>query len=106
MFLEGRQHIYYKSRIDKQGIFNHLDSPPKTLTAKDHRPPYGTDGDYFSKPSVDQIVESVYQIMNESNPKKISFFIILILISINRSSINSFSLILLLLTPLLFRSSL
>ena len=56
--------------IDKQGIFTYLDSPPKTLTAKEHRPSYGTDGDYFSKPSVDQIVESVYQIMNESNPKK------------------------------------
>ena len=56
--------------IDEQGIFNYLDSPPKTLTAKEHRPPYGTDGDYFSKPSVDDIVESVYKIMNESNPKK------------------------------------
>ncbi len=56
--------------IDEQGIFNYLDSPPKTLTAKDHRPPYGTDGDYFSKPSVDEIIESVYRIMNESNPKK------------------------------------
>ena len=59
--------------IDKQEIFTYLDSPPKTLTAKEHRPSYGTDGDYFSKPSVDQIVESVYQIMNESNPKKYPF---------------------------------
>ncbi len=59
--------------IDKQKIFTYLDSPPKTLTAKEHRPSYGTDGDYFSKPSVDQIVESVYQIMNESNPKKYPF---------------------------------
>ena len=56
--------------IDEQEIFSHLDSSPKTLTAKDHRPPYGTDGDYFSKPSIDDIVESVYKIMNESNPKK------------------------------------
>tara|TARA_Y100000768_G_scaffold367716_1_gene331056 strand:- start:33 stop:2444 length:2412 start_codon:yes stop_codon:yes gene_type:complete len=56
--------------IDEQGIFNYLDSSPKTLTAKDHRPPYGTDGDYFSKPSVDDIVESVYNIMNESNPNQ------------------------------------
>ena len=56
--------------IDEQGIFNYLDSPPKTLTAKEHRPPYGTDGDYFSKPSIDDIIESVYKIMNESNPKK------------------------------------
>ena len=56
--------------IDEQKIFSYLDSPPKTLTAKEHRPSYGTDGDYFSKPSVDEIVESVYQIMNESNPKR------------------------------------
>ena len=56
--------------IDEQGIFNYLDSPPKTLTGKDHRPSYGTDGDYFSKPSVDDIVESVCQIMNETNPSK------------------------------------
>ena len=56
--------------IDEQEIFNFLDSPPKTLTAKDHRPSYGTDGDYFSKPSADDIVESVYQIMNETNPNK------------------------------------
>ena len=56
--------------IDEQGIFNYLDSSPTTLTAKDHRPPYGTDGDYFSKPSIDDIVESVYIIMNESNPNK------------------------------------
>ena len=56
--------------IDEQGIFNYLDSPPRTLTGKDHRPSYGTDGDYFSKPSVDDIVESVCQIMNETNPSK------------------------------------
>ena len=56
--------------IDEQKIFSYLDSPPKTLTAKEHRPSYGTDGDYFSKPSVDEIVESVYQIMNEANPKR------------------------------------
>ena len=60
--------------IDEQGIFNYLDSTPKTLTAKDHRPAYGTDGDYFSKPSVDDIVESVYGIMNESNPKRYPLF--------------------------------
>ena len=62
--------IYFTKLIDEQKVFNYLDSPPKTLTAKDHRPSYGTDGDYFSKPSTDDIVESVYQIMNESNPKK------------------------------------
>jgi len=52
----------------KQGGFAHLDSAPVTLSAKDHRPAYGTDGDYFSKPSIDDIVESAYAIMNESDP--------------------------------------
>ena len=68
----GNQPMKYKDYylICNGEIFNHLDSPPKTLTAKDHRPPYGTDGDYFSKPSIDDIVESVYHIMNESNPEK------------------------------------
>ncbi|MNY30324.1 Pyruvate dehydrogenase E1 component subunit beta [compost metagenome] len=53
----------------KQGGYVHLDSAPVTLSAKDHRPAYGTDGDYFSKPSIDDIVESAYAIMNEADPK-------------------------------------
>lgn len=47
-----------------------LDAQPKTLTAKAHRPPYGSDGDYFSKPSVDDVIEAVYEMMNEANPTK------------------------------------
>ena len=47
-----------------------LDAQPKTLTAKAHRPPYGSDGDYFSKPSVDDVIEAVYSMMNESNSAK------------------------------------
>jgi pyruvate/2-oxoglutarate/acetoin dehydrogenase E1 component len=47
-----------------------LDAQPKTLTAKEHRPPYGSDGDYFSKPSVDDVVETVYAMMHETNPTK------------------------------------
>lgn len=50
--------------------YEFLDSKPVTLTAKDHKPPYGSDGDYFSKPSVDDIFESAYKIMHEYNPKK------------------------------------
>jgi pyruvate/2-oxoglutarate/acetoin dehydrogenase E1 component len=49
------------------GYFS-LDSKPATLTAAEHRPAYGTDGDYFCKPSVEDIVEKVYEIMQESNP--------------------------------------
>lgn len=52
----------------KQGGYVHLDSAPVTLSAKDHRPAYGTDGDYFSKPSIDDIVETAYAIMNEADP--------------------------------------
>lgn len=56
--------------IDEQNAYRYLDSRPQTLTAKAHRPAYGTDGDYFSKPSVDDVFEKVYSIFNEVNPKK------------------------------------
>jgi len=55
--------------IEDQDAFELLDSKPVTLTAKSHRPPYGTDGDYFSKPSMDDIIETIINIMNEYNPK-------------------------------------
>lgn len=54
--------------INKQGAWRLLDAQPQTLSAKPHLPAYGTDGDYFSKPSVDDIVESVYAMMAEANP--------------------------------------
>ena len=54
--------------VEEQNGWMHLDSKPQTLTAKDHRPAYGTDGDYFSKPSMEDIFERVYQIMNEADP--------------------------------------
>lgn len=56
--------------MDEQRIFSYLDSEPQTLPAKAHRPAYSSDGDYFSKPSTDDVVEKVYAIMHESNPKK------------------------------------
>lgn len=56
--------------LEEQKGYYHLDSKPKTLSAKAHRPPYGSDGDYFSKPSVDDVVEAVYQMMHEANPSK------------------------------------
>ena len=51
--------------LNTQNAYEYLDSQPKTLTAKEHRPAYGTDGDYFSKPSKEDIFEAVYQIMHE-----------------------------------------
>jgi pyruvate/2-oxoglutarate/acetoin dehydrogenase E1 component len=54
----------------EQKAYYHLDGAPETLSSKDHRPAYGTDGDYFSKPSIDDIVEKVYAIMHEADPKR------------------------------------
>lgn len=60
--------------LEKQRAWQYLDSPPKTLTAKDHRPAYTTDGDYFSKPNAEDIFDLIYEMMREVNPKKyISF---------------------------------
>ena len=55
---------------ETQDGYKYLDSKPETLTAKAHRPAYGTDGDYFSKPSAEDIFEKVYSMMHESNPTK------------------------------------
>lgn len=54
--------------LNTQNGYEHLDSKPQTLTAKSHRPAYGTDGDYFSKPSLEDIFEAVYKVMHETNP--------------------------------------
>lgn len=56
--------------LEKQKGFRYLDSDPLTLTAENHRPPYASDGDYFSKPSVDDMVEKIYGLFTEINPKK------------------------------------
>ncbi len=53
----------------QKGYFQ-LDSQPKTLTSQEHRPSYGTDGDYFSKPSIEDIYEKIYEMMYEDNPTK------------------------------------
>ena len=54
--------------LNEQNAFEHLDSRPKTLASKPHRPAYGTDGDYFSKPSVEDIFEAIYDVMHELSP--------------------------------------
>jgi 2-oxoisovalerate dehydrogenase E1 component len=56
--------------LEKQGGWQFLDSPPKTLTSKEHRPAYTTDGDYFSKPSSEDIFDVIYGIMKEALPEK------------------------------------
>jgi 2-oxoisovalerate dehydrogenase E1 component len=54
--------------LEHQDIYQNLDSKPQILTAKEHRPAYGTDGDYFSKPSADDVFESVYNMFHEVDP--------------------------------------
>jgi pyruvate/2-oxoglutarate/acetoin dehydrogenase E1 component/TPP-dependent pyruvate/acetoin dehydrogenase alpha subunit len=56
--------------LEKQGGWQYLDSAPKTLTAKEHRPAYTTDGDYFSKPNAEDIFDVIYEMMKEVNPEK------------------------------------
>jgi pyruvate/2-oxoglutarate/acetoin dehydrogenase E1 component len=60
--------------IEKQGGFYYLDSEPRTLSAMPHRPAYGSDGDYWSKPNVEQVFQAVYEIMNEADPRRFPFF--------------------------------
>ncbi|NRB62836.1 MAG: transketolase [Saprospiraceae bacterium] len=58
--------------LEVQGGYRYLDSPPLTLTARAHRPPYGSDGDYFSKPNPEDVFQSIYQMMYESDPTRFS----------------------------------
>lgn len=60
--------------LETQGGYDWLDSPPRTLTSKAHRPAYGSDGDYWSKPNVEQIFETVYELMHEADPKRYPVF--------------------------------
>jgi len=55
--------------LHEQGGYHHLDSTPIALAGKEHRPAYGSDGDYFSKPSVEDIFDAIYEMMNEVNPE-------------------------------------
>jgi len=67
----GAGSAYIMQRIlEAQGGYYALDAQPRSLTAKEHRPPYGSDGDYFTKPSHDDVVEAVYNMMSEANPGK------------------------------------
>ena len=56
--------------LEENDGYKFLDSKPITLTAAEHRPPYGSDGDYFTKPSIDDVFETLYKVMQEYNPGK------------------------------------
>lgn len=60
--------------LEKQGGYKWLDSEPRTLAAQPHRPAYGTDGNYWSKPETEHIFTAVYDLMHEANPKKYPMF--------------------------------
>jgi len=69
--LPGAGSAYILQRVlEAQKGYYSLDAQPRTLSAKEHRPPYGSDGDYFTKPSVDDVIETVYGMMNEMDPNK------------------------------------
>ncbi len=56
--------------LEKQGGYEYLDGLPRTLTAKEHRSPYGSDGDYFTKPSAEDVFDAIYEIMHEKDPQR------------------------------------
>ena len=66
----GGSSFILQELLNNQDIYEHLDSKPCLVTAKEHRPPYGSDGDYISKPSFEDIFEEIYTVMNEANPNK------------------------------------
>lgn len=56
--------------VEEQGGYKHLDSNPVTIASKEHRPAYGSDGDYFSKPNADDVFDIIYNLMHEFNPQQ------------------------------------
>jgi 2-oxoisovalerate dehydrogenase E1 component len=56
--------------LERQNAYQYLDSKPTTITAKEHRPAYASDGDYFTKPNVEDVFETIYGVMREANPDK------------------------------------
>ena len=56
--------------LEEQNAFQYLDAAPRTLSAKEHRPAYGSDGDYFSKPQTEDIFDTIYKMMSNYNPEK------------------------------------
>jgi pyruvate/2-oxoglutarate/acetoin dehydrogenase E1 component len=61
--------------LEGQDAYRYLDTKPLTISGKDHRPPYGTDGDYFSKPGAEHIFEAIIAMMHEYDPHKYPRFI-------------------------------
>ena len=60
--------------VESQGAFTWLDAEPRTVTSKAHRPAYGSDGDYFSKPNREDVFRVVYGLMHEADPARFPLF--------------------------------
>jgi pyruvate/2-oxoglutarate/acetoin dehydrogenase E1 component len=69
-FQGGASAYLLQQVLEKQGAYRYLDSAPITLTAPDHRPAYGQDGDYFSKPQVEDVFDAIYKMMQEAEPSR------------------------------------
>ncbi len=69
-FQGGASAYLLQQVLEKQGAYRYLDSAPITLTAPDHRPAYGQDGDYFSKPQVEDVFDAIYKMMQEAEPTR------------------------------------
>jgi pyruvate/2-oxoglutarate/acetoin dehydrogenase E1 component len=70
----GTTAFMMQEALEKQGGYQWLDSAPRTLSGKAHRPAYGTDGNYWSKPNAEDIFYAVYGLMNESQPQRFPIF--------------------------------
>lgn len=66
----GASAFMMQNVLERDGGYAYLDSKPITITAMEHRPAYGTDGDYFSKPNAEDIFEKIYAVMHELDPQR------------------------------------
>ena len=60
--------------LDRDAGYHWLDAPPRALAAREHRPAYGSDGDYWSKPNRETVFEAVYELMHEGDPRRFPIF--------------------------------
>jgi pyruvate/2-oxoglutarate/acetoin dehydrogenase E1 component len=64
----GASAFMMRETLERQGGYDWLDAPPRTVSSSAHRPPYGSDGDYFSKPNRESIFEAAYALVREGDP--------------------------------------
>lgn len=67
----GASAFMMKKVLEDQDAYQYLDSKPLTITAREHRPAYGSDGDYFSKPNPEEVFDAIYELMCEADPERL-----------------------------------